>query len=179
MLGLLLPGIAPARAEPTPSAEYKLKAALIYKLARFVEWPAEDLQESFRICVRGTDPFGAALDVLATRKLYDRPIEIHRSSDAPVDIENCGVLFITKEEAQNVQSLLQRLKKRSVLTIGDAETFARLGGMVQMSLAGKKIRFTVNLQSVEAAGLKVAAPLLELSTVIRPADANKDTDNPQ
>lgn len=67
--------------------------------------------------------------------------------------------------------LLPTLKDRSVLTIGDAEDFAELGGMMQMSLKRKKIRFTVNLQSIEDAGLKVAAPLLELSTILRSGDA--------
>lgn len=170
LAGLLLPAVAPALADTTPSGEYKLKAALIYKLARFVEWPAGSLQETFRICVLGEDPFGSALDVLEKRKLYALPIEVRRSKDLGAKIDDCGVLFITKGETRNIKSLLPTLKDRSVLTIGDAEDFAELGGMMQMSLKRKKIRFTVNLQSIEDAGLKVAAPLLELSTIVRPGD---------
>lgn len=170
VLGPLLPGIAPALADTTSNEEYKLKAALIYKLARFVEWPAASLQKRFRICVLGEDPFGPALDVLEKRTLYTLPIEVRRSTSLGEEIDDCGVLFITSGETRKMKSLLPGLKDRSVLTIGDAEDFAELGGMMQMSLIRKKIRFTVNLQSIEDAGLKVAAPLLELSTILRPGD---------
>ena len=170
LAGLLLPGMAPALAGTTPNDEYKLKAALIYKLARFVEWPSGSLQNRFRICVLGEDPFGSALDVLENRRLYSLPIEVRRSKDLGTEIDDCGVLFITKGETRNMKPLLPALKDRSVLTIGDAEDFAELGGMIQMSLIRKKIRFTVNLRSIEGAGLKVAAPLLELSTILRPGD---------
>lgn len=170
LLGTLLPGIAPAWADTTPNEEYKLKAALIYKLARFVEWPANNVKQRFRICVVGNDPFGPALDVLEKRRLSTFPIEVKRKPELEASFDECDLLFVTKRETRKMGSLLLKLKNRSVLTIGDADDFARLGGMMQMSLKRKKIRFTVNLQSIEDAGLKVAAPLLELSTVLRPGN---------
>jgi hypothetical protein len=62
ILGVSLAGQpAPAR----PAEEYRVKAAALYNLARFVSWPASsfpNVSAPLAICVLGEDPFGAQLD---------------------------------------------------------------------------------------------------------------------
>ena len=63
-------------------------------------------------------------------------LELELKLDA--GITDCSVLFVTREAARNMQTLRAALNNQSVLTIGDAEDFAELGGMMQMSLKRKK-----------------------------------------
>jgi hypothetical protein len=54
-----------------PQDEYQVKAAFLYSVARFVEWPAGSLggqSEPLLVCVAGVDPFGRAL---AVRRIPD------------------------------------------------------------------------------------------------------------
>lgn len=176
MLFLILPAflfftsMLPASADENPSAEYKLKAALIYKLGRFVDWPDSGLRDTVGICVIGRDSFGAAIDVLEARTLRKQAIRVRRIAIGAPTFSECAILFIADDRELDVPAVLEKLNNQATLTIGDSEDFSSKGGMIQMSFERKKIRFTINLQQTVNAGLKIAAPLLELSTVIRTND---------
>ena len=67
-----------ARAE---DLELAVKAAYLYKLAPFVDWPpgALDPQGPFNLCVVGRDPFGSVLDrAVAGQVIGGRPIAVRR-----------------------------------------------------------------------------------------------------
>jgi hypothetical protein len=165
MLLMLLP--MEPRSALVVSSEYKIKAALIYKLTRFVEWPRESLQQKdFGICILGRDDFGSALDALESRKVGGLPIRIRRlvQSEA-VDI-GCRILFVSESKRPFLRTILGSLEGQPILTIGDVERFAEKGGMIEFIRGRKRIGFRINLQQATRAGLKIAAPLLELSTIV-------------
>ncbi len=152
-----------AGSEATP--EYKLKAALLYKLTRFIEWPQSD-NKRFSICVLGEDVFGKALDSLRTRKVKGLPIEVtnYRYSDAIT--KSCQILFITESKQIFLKNILNRFHNKATLTISDIEDFAEQGGMIEFTRGMKKIGFTINLKQAKQGQLSIAAPLLQLATVI-------------
>lgn len=80
-LVLLLLWSAPSRSAEAPS-EYQVKAAFLYKFARFVEWPATSFADSTAplvIGILGEDPFGPMLDQAITGKsVQGRPLQILR-----------------------------------------------------------------------------------------------------
>ena len=157
--------IAPAGGVVSP--EYKLKAALLYKLARFVEWPESvESRSTFGICVLGRDDFGSALDALESRKVDHRPIRIHRFVQSEAVDERCQILFISESKRPFLKPILRTLSRYPILTIGDVEKFAERGGMIEFTRGHKRIGFRINLHQANAAGLKIAAPLLELSTIV-------------
>jgi hypothetical protein len=149
------------------SSEYKLKAALIYKLTRFVEWPASSGGgDNFGICLLGRDDFGRALDALETRKVDDKPIRIQRLVQSEAVDRSCQILFISESKRPFLRSILHSLAHLPILTIGDVERFAEKGGMIEFTRGRKRIGFRINLQQANRAGLKIAAPLLELATIV-------------
>lgn len=153
-----------------PSDEYKLKAALIYKLAKFIEWPNRGYgipDKSFGICVLGDDPFGTALDVLNTHRIKGRQITIHRMAySEEIKAGACRVLFISDSKQPFMKSMLQNLQYQPILTIGDTKGFAEKGGVIQLSSGERRTSFRINLTSGKRAGLEIAAPLLELATIV-------------
>ena len=152
------------------TAEYKLKAALIYKLTKFVEWPlteSDAKERSFGICLLGRDDFGTALDALAEREVQGRRINIRRFAQSEaVEVENCQLLFISESKLAFMQSILDSFRRQPVLTISDAKQFADKGGMIQFSSGDKRIGFMINLERAVDSGLIIAAPLLELATIV-------------
>lgn len=149
------------------SSEYKLKAALIYKLTRFVEWPAEaGSGDSFGICLLGRDDFGSALDALESRTVGDKPIRIQRFVQSEAVNRSCQILFISESKRPFLRTILNSLAHLPLLTIGDVDQFAEKGGMIELTRGRKRIGFRINLQRANRAGLKIAAPLLELATIV-------------
>ncbi|RDH85106.1 MAG: hypothetical protein DIZ78_11875 [endosymbiont of Escarpia spicata] len=170
----LLIGLLPLQlfAAP-PNAEYKLKAALVYKLSKFVEWPAPsgaDKSGSFGICVLGEDVFGSALDALEQRKAAGRTVRIRRFTQSESIGDSCQVVFISKSKRAFIGAILQKLKGRPILTLGDTEGFAEQGGIIEFTRGKKRIGFLINLESARRSGLKIAAPLLDLATVLDSPD---------
>ena len=151
------------------SEEQKIKVALVYKLGKFVYWPDSPLQQQnkvFTICVLGNDPLNPAFMILENRKIGVLPIKIEYVEQS-IDIDNgCRIAFITESKRAFLKNILQRLDNRPVLTISDSHGFAESGGIIELRQEASRIGFTINLNSARRAGLEIAAPLLELSTVI-------------
>ncbi len=157
--------------EPQPvlavSSEYKLKAALIYKLTRFVEWPGENRQRTeFGICILGRDDFGSAVDALESRSVQGLPIRIRRLVQSEAVDSRCQILFVSESKRPFLRSILASLEERPILTIGDLDGFAEKGGMIEFVRGRQRIGFRINLRQASRAGLEIAAPLLELSTIV-------------
>jgi len=152
------------RADGTYS-EYRLKAALVYKLTRFVEWPQLP-PDRFGICVLGRGELGRLLDALEGREVENRRIEVlylNRSDDIG---PQCQMVFIDDAKRAFLQPIIRSLDDRPLLTIGDSPEFAAKGGMIQFINQGKRISFKINQRQAESAGLRIAAPLLELATIV-------------
>jgi hypothetical protein len=167
VLGLI--GISFALPASHPGAEYKLKAALIYKLTKFIEWP--NLQpghrpEHFGICLLGEDVFGITLDVLETRKVKDIPIQVYRLSQSEAIGQNCHIVYISESKKVFLTTILQSLAGAPILTLSDIEGFADQGGILQFTNIDKRIGFLINQQSAKMSHLTIAAPLLDLATVV-------------
>jgi hypothetical protein len=152
-----------------PTEEYKLKAALIYKLSKFVVWP--DLavtgdNGSFGICVLGEDPFGTAIDALEDRKTSGRSIRIHRFAQSEAVDRRCRILFVSESKRPFLRPILEKLRRLPILTVGDMNSFAYEGGMMQFTRRGNHSEFRINPQSAKQSGLEIAAPLLEIAEVV-------------
>ena len=168
-LGLLLM-VSPLQLyAESPNSEQKLKVALIYKISKFIEWPnvaSVGKPLSFGVCLLGEDNFRSALDALQKKKIHGLPIQIYRFSQSESVTSNCQVLFISESKQAFLQSIVEKLRVQPILTLGDTAKFAEQGGMIQFTYGAQRIGFNINLGRTKEAGLKIAAPLLELATIV-------------
>lgn len=164
-------GALNAHAQPAFDREYQIKVAILYNSLKFVEWPAEALLETsptITICVLGEDPFGTALDSIRGKVIKGRALAIRRLERSQ-DPGGCHVLFIGSSEKTRLTQIVQSLKDARVLTIGETPQFAELGGIISLTIEKNNVRFVINADSAERAGLKVSSELLKLATVVREA----------
>ena len=168
VLGAVAPG---ASAQTAASKEYQLKAVFLFNFAQFVEWPARAFREAeapLVIGVLGEDPFGAYLDELvAGEKVGIRPLIVRRYQRVE-DIAECHILFISRSETATLDKSLAHLKGRSVLTVGDMDTFTQQGGMVRFFTENGKIRFKINVQAAKACELTPSSKILSPATIVPP-----------
>jgi len=159
----------PAAAQRSSFGEYEVKSALLYNLTKFVEWPAgafPDAQTPTSLCILGQDPFGSALTkIIAQKTANGRPLLIRRLQRGQ-PIRNCHVLYISASERKNLLRILESLKGSNVLTIGETDRFARSGGIVQIVLEEKQIRFEINLDAANREGIKISSKLLALARIV-------------
>jgi hypothetical protein len=162
----LFPGEAAA---DQPLGEYQVKAAFLFNFARFVEWPpnaSADATAPVDFCVLGDDPFGDALDrAVAGKTLNDRAMVVRRGKKVQ-ELNGCEVLFISSSEKGRLAGILEALRSVHVLTVGECEDFAAQGGGVQFTLEDNHVRFIINVDATDRAGLKVSSKLLSLAHVV-------------
>jgi len=162
----------PLRGAPSPAGEYPLKAVFLFNFVQFVEWPASAFADSkapIILGIVGRDPFGAVLDnTIKGEKVNGRPLEIRRLK-ADEDLAACHVVFFSRSGKEDAAGLVQKLEGRPVLTVGEIEGFAELGGVINFVMVDRKVRFEVNPQAAAQQGVKISSRLLQLGRVVEPA----------
>jgi hypothetical protein len=151
------------------SAEYQLKAAFVSKFPEFTEWPESALngRNSIDLCVTRPNPFGAALaELIEGERLRGRLLRT-RTVDEPSDVGTCQLLFISAAPAAARRAMLARAAMLPLLTVGDYPGFLDEGGMVHLRLVDGRVRFDVNVDAAERAGVRLHSQLLRLALSVR------------
>jgi hypothetical protein len=176
LLGLLAIGLVLLVSRPSAAAadepafeEYKVKAAYLYNLTKFVTWPDSAFpspQSDFVIAILGTDPFGSAMDeLLLDRTAGGRKIRLERL-DTVNQLNRCQILFISRAMEPKAKLILERLAGQPVLTVSDMPGFGENGGIFNFYWEDQNVRFEVNQAAAQKSGLRVSAKLLSLARVI-------------
>jgi hypothetical protein len=100
------------------------------------------------------------------RKINGREIVVKPCATAEA-AKGAHLLFVSAAEDARFGELKQALAGTHVLIVGETDGFAGQGGMIAFKLEGDKLRFEINLDSAERAGLKISAQLLKLAWRVR------------
>ena len=169
-VSLLIPGTCFA---DEYSHEQEMKAALVFKLTRFISWPDESADvkmQTLTICSSVNDPISPYLDSLKDKVSYTRTINILHTDDIEKIKSECRVLYVSRSRMPDG---IYKLKSSPVLTISDQLGFAKQGGMIQITRRNKRLRFHINHASALQAGIKISAPLLKMATIIKNSNAGE------
>lgn len=162
-------GLAHA-ADSAVALEYKVKAGYLFNFAKFIEWPDAAFSSPsapFVVAVLGEDPFGSILeDALSTQSVNGRGFVIRRLKNAEGQ-DQCHILFLPKSEKDRARAVLEALRNRPVLTVGEAEGFSQIGGMINFNLIAGHLKIDANPQAISAASLKVSSKLLAVAKVVK------------
>lgn len=150
-----------ARAQPRMANEAELKAAFVYRIALFVEWPADSLPPGapFQICRSGADPaWAAAFATLEGKKVQGRSVAAVRALAKADEPRACHLLFIPERDGRKPPSGTPGL-----LTIGEGEAFVAAGGMVGFVREGMQLRFDIHREAATRAQLRLPTELLKVA----------------
>ncbi len=149
--------------------EYHVKAALLFHFAQLVDWPASAFaseSSAINLCTLGQDPFNGDLEATLDGKSIDaRPLRVQHVKELH-DLVGCQIVFVGSAESKRVPSVFAELGKAPVMTVGESEGFLEQGGMIRLDVEEGKIRFAINLDASEQAGLKISSRLLLLAKTV-------------
>ena len=190
---------APAalHAEPGSIQEYQIKAAFLYNFIKFVDWPKEttaDANEPITIGIIGKDPFGNAFEPVKDKDVKGKKVVVKRFKsiadlkklgesgkdelDRQIEaVKKCHLLFVCSSEKEYLKDIVNAVKYRPVLTVGDTEGFLQSGGIISFVMEDQKVRFEVNAAAAKHAKLKIRSQLLRLAKRVIEEKDTSEGDN--
>lgn len=164
----------PAHGAERVAGEYEIKAAFLYSVAQYIEWPADAVAEpgdAFVIGVLGDDPFGDALDDIARdRTIQGKRIVVRRFATVE-EYTPCHVLFVARSALEDLPALLKRLEGSHVLLAGDTEGLVQRGIVLNFFIEKSKVRFEINVDAATRMALKISSKLLRLAKIVSNEEA--------
>ena len=152
----------------TQASEVDLKSAFLYKFIHYAEWPQGALgalADPIAICVVEQETLAQVLEgAVQGRTAHDRTVVVRRV--AAGDVAGCQVLFVGAPEAGRAEQVVAQVSAKPVLTVGDAEGFARRGGMINFTRRGARLGFEINRSAVRRAGIDLSSQLLKLAELV-------------
>jgi hypothetical protein len=144
--------------------EQAIKTAFVFNLTKYVEWP--NSRSEIVIGFIGEGAMGDSLhSVLEGKSSEGRPIRVVLNP-ADDDLSRCDLVYLAPPSVKSFHAELEKLRNRAVLTIGDADWFAREGGIIGLVRTDGQIRIQVNLQAAQTAGLRISSRLLNLALIV-------------
>jgi TonB family protein len=140
------------------ASEYQVKSAYLYDLAKMAGWPEQALPSNadskLVICVLGGDAdFPDVLrSTLAGKNIGDHSIEV-RHVQSPAELKSCHLAFF-RASVHDVPAAIAGLEKASVLCVGENKEFLKQGGMINLVMEDRKIRFELNSPAIEQAHIR-------------------------
>jgi len=162
-----------ASAHAAPPTEYDVKVAFIHNIAKFVEWPdAMHSGGKLQLCILGQTPLLQSADLLVGKPVGSQTWEV-RPVAAGASLQQCGILFIAATQTGNLRRVLETVRGKAILTVGDSEGYAERGVMVNFYPEQDKLRFEINVEALRRAGIKCSSQLLKLARIVPDGGVNQ------
>lgn len=150
--------------------ESKVKALYIYNLVRYTEWPVEVFEQAdspLNLMIVASDHIAADLrSVVAGKLVQGRTIKVETTLSKPL-ANSVHLMFVGDAEKLTMKGWLTEAGIRPILTVAESEGFLGAGGMVSFHMDEGKVKLSVNLKPIKAAGLVLSSRLLAVATEVR------------
>lgn len=168
-LAVTVVSLLPAAAQ-TPSseaaAEYKIKAAFLYKFSSYIEWPGDvfsSQDEPLVIGIVASPQLAEFLrGIVAGRTVEGRAVEV-RDMAFGEPLAGVHMLFVGGAATGQLASVIDDLQQHSVLTVTETEDSIASGSVINFVVVDDRVRFDVELDSAQRSGLRISARLLTVA----------------
>lgn len=153
---------------PQPT-EHQVRAAFLLNFLKFVEWPDTKVPAAgapFVVVVLGDAELAAKLaTALNGRAVLRHPVAVRSARDID-SIREAHLVFIAPGATHQLASVVRATEGRGVLTVGDTPGFAEAGVVINLYVAGDRMRFEVNTAAAARARVRLSSQLLRLARLV-------------
>jgi hypothetical protein len=79
----------------------------------------------------------------------------------------CHLLYASGLDATRSAVLLESIKRTPVFTVSDLDEFTELGGVAHLFVENGTMRFAINPEAAQRAGLHLSSKLLSLARIVK------------
>lgn len=165
------PGTVLPASNEQANLEHRVKAAFLYKIAGYVEWPNSSFSRPdtpLTIGVVGSEPLAAELSqILTHRTAHNRPITVKRLKGSE-RLDGVHILFVGRTESAQLPNLVPKAQQHSILVVTESDGALAYGSVINFILSEGRVRFEISLDSARRSGLKLSSRLLAVAEQVYP-----------
>ena len=162
--------LLPLSASALPLGEGEFKAASVYNILLFVQWPEGALPAdgTLRLCRIGTATPSTAFARLAGRPIQQRVLSVRTIEGTIKDVSQCDALWVEADRMHAMARMAVLARQHPLLLIGEGHDALEKGAMIGLSIDKGTARLWVDKIAAQGAGLNIGARLLQLAVNTRP-----------
>jgi hypothetical protein len=145
-----------------------LRAAFLYNFAKFTEWPSDSLPAGpLTLCVIDDSAVeGALSELVGNSTINGRAVTISKNASGS-RLRACHLLYVGEATSGRAAGILDELLGAPVLTVSNGDDFIRLGGIVGLFVEEGRMRFAINQDAAQRAGVRLSSRLLQLARIVK------------
>jgi len=159
----------PAIAQTSKPSQTDVQAIYLYNFAKFVRWPATPPGAPgvpIDICIAGQKAYVDTLaKAVAGEQIDGRPLAV-RAVESPEGEAGCSILFIGASVREHLDPLLAATAGKPMVTVSDIPGFLERGGAIQFLLVDNRVRFSVNLESINRSQIAISSELPKVAATV-------------
>lgn len=157
--------------QPTVAAEHsdenEVKAAVIYNLLLFVQWPAPQAPGGkLKLCVFEDGALTAALRRHEGKVVQGQLLQILRIGSAPKALDACAAVLVEEGSSAVLARLRLVARERALLVMAEGAGTLDRGAMIGVYGDGGRIGFDINLHAMKSSGLGASSKILRLARTL-------------
>jgi uncharacterized protein DUF4154 len=161
----LVAAVALAQDTGLTASAHAVKAAYLFKLPAYVEWPAQRFEEpdsALIVGVLGADDVAEALAALtADRTVNGRRVVVRRLRPDD-ELTGVHVLFFGEPAHARADRIAVEAAAQNILTVTDFQAGAQ-DSVIEFVTTNGKLRFEVRLDTADSNGLRLHSGLLSVA----------------
>jgi hypothetical protein len=169
LLLLIAMGSVVCHAQSATADEAQIRAAMLFNLTKFVEWPAEKMggpQAPFIVGYVGDEAVGNELNnLMRGKQVQGKPILVQSISNAAQSAQ-CHILFVASSGRKQYRLMAPELSKEAVLVVSERQ-LGDSGIVIGLPLVDNTIQIQVDLKVARNTGLTISSKLLRIADVTR------------
>lgn len=164
---LLEGGATSAFGQEGSSREYKVKAAYLYNLGRYITWPEEAFggpQTPFVIGLMEPALLADDLQKIAELKTIEGRAIVVRKFSRLEEIQHCHIFFLPRGvDAKLQREIGRRFSGTHTLLVGESEDFLDRGGVIAFVVRENTVRLVIALEAAQRESLQISSKLLQIA----------------
>ena len=152
--------------------ESEVKVAYIYKIAKYVEWPAEAnlSTDSLHICLLGKSRYMQPFDLLEGKQVGKRSIRITKLFDDYANAmvkDPCHMVYVAMDHKVFWSEWKDSDALSHALVISFDLSLRGEGGIILFDTKDQHVKFFIDISEARKRGFNFRAQLLEVAEIIK------------
>lgn len=147
--------------------ENEVKAAIIYNLLLFVEWPESSATaRGLRLCVLDDGALTTALRAHERKRVRELALEIHHLHGSYEGLDTCAAVMVEAGSPGILTRFAVAARSRPLLVIAEGTGAVERGAMIGLHTDGGRVAFDINYGAMKRSRLTPSSKILRLARTL-------------